>query len=152
MTRCSIVRMPVLASPHPSSWTKQSKFLRRSGGAETKDHRLRRCGYGVAWVLVNGSTLNTLGGRAGILYGKNSIRRQGGTPGCGCRHAAVRGGFTTVHHLPRLMFVINEFARGRRRKHLSHADLWERSRCHRPAGPGTHGLEKPRHGGLISPH
>ena len=46
-------------------------FTDRSGGTETKDPRLRRCGYGVAWILANGDSLNTLGGRAGILHGRN---------------------------------------------------------------------------------
>ena len=42
-----------------------------SGGAETKDPRLKRCGYGVAWILSDGGLINTLGGRAGILHGRN---------------------------------------------------------------------------------
>ena len=45
-------------------------FTDGSGGTETKDPRLRRCSYGVAWILANGGTLNTLGGRAGVLHGK----------------------------------------------------------------------------------
>ena len=44
-------------------------FTERSGGTETKGPRLRRDGYGVAWVLAKGGTVNTLGGRAGILHG-----------------------------------------------------------------------------------
>ena len=46
-------------------------FTDGSGRAETKDPRLRRCGYGVAWVFSDGVLLNTLGGRAGILHGRN---------------------------------------------------------------------------------
>ena len=47
-----------------------------SGGDETKDPRLWRCGYGVAWIFSDGGLLNTLGGRAGILHGrKQSVAR-----------------------------------------------------------------------------
>ena len=46
-------------------------FTDGSGGAETKDPRSRRCGYGVAWIFSDGGLLYTLGGRAGILHGKN---------------------------------------------------------------------------------
>ena len=41
-----------------------------AGRAETKDPRLRRCGYGVAWIFSDGGLLNTQGGRAGILHGR----------------------------------------------------------------------------------
>ena len=46
-------------------------FTDGSGGTETKDPRLRRCGHGVAWILSNGGLLNTLGGIARILHGRN---------------------------------------------------------------------------------
>ena len=46
-------------------------FTDGSGGAETKDPRLRRCGFGVAWILSNGGLVSTLGGRAGIPHGRN---------------------------------------------------------------------------------
>ena len=37
-------------------------FTDGSGGAETKDPRLRRCGCGVTWILSDGGSINTLGG------------------------------------------------------------------------------------------
>ena len=46
-------------------------FTDGSGGAETKDTHLRRRGFGVEWILSNGGLLNTLGGRAGTLHGRN---------------------------------------------------------------------------------
>ena len=46
-------------------------FTDGSGGAETKDPRLRRCGFGVAWIFSEGGLLSALGGRDGILHGRN---------------------------------------------------------------------------------
>ena len=57
-------------------------FTDGSGGAETKDPRLRRCGYGVAWIFSDGGLLNTLGGRAGILHGRESVSCKSRTPRC----------------------------------------------------------------------
>ena len=52
-------------------------FTDGSGGAESKDFHLRRCGVGVAWILSDGGLLSTLGGRAGILHGRNqSLARE----------------------------------------------------------------------------
>ena len=101
-------------------------FTDGSGGTETKDPRLRRCGYGVAWVLANGGMLNTLGGRAGILHGKiQSVARAELLAAVValelCANATQRVIIWTD-----CMFVVNGFARGRRRRHLTHADLWER--------------------------
>ena len=101
-------------------------FTDGSGGTETKDPRLRRCGYGVAWILANGGMLNTLGGRAGILHGKiQSVARAELLAAVValelCANATQRVIIWTD-----CMFVVNGFARGRRRRHLTHADLWER--------------------------
>ena len=99
-------------------------FTDGSGGTETKDPRLRRCGCGVAWVLANGGMLNTLGGRAVFFHGKvQSVGRAE-------LLAAVVGlelcanGTQQIIIWTDCMFVVNGFARGRRRRHLSHADLW----------------------------
>ena len=35
-------------------------FTDGSGGAETKDPRLRRCGFGVTWNLTNGGLFSTI--------------------------------------------------------------------------------------------
>ena len=93
-------------------------FTDGSCGAETKDPRLRRCDFGIAWIFSEGGLLSTLGGRAGILHGRNqSVAR-----------AKLRLSMKATRQVfiwTDCMFVINGFARGRRRKHLSHADLWE---------------------------
>ena len=34
-------------------------FTDWSGGVETKDPRLRHCGYGVAWISLDGGLLDT---------------------------------------------------------------------------------------------
>ena len=58
------------------------------------------------------------------------------------------------------MFVVNGFARGRRRKHLTHADLWEEFwKAHDAMGPPvlfhkvwrSHTTEAEVAAGLISP-
>ena len=137
-------------------------FTDGSGGTETKDLRFRRCGYGVACVLANGGTLHTLGGRARTLHGKTQSVAMAELPAAVVALQLYARATQQVIIRTDRMFVINWFARGRRRKRLSHADLCEdfleRSRCHRSAGLGTQSLEKPRHGsrnccwtGLISP-
>ena len=99
-------------------------FTDGSGGTETKDPRLRRCGYGVAWVLANGGTLNTRGGRAGILHGKvQSVARAELLAAVVALELCVNA-TQQVTIWTDCMFVVNGFARGRRRRHLSHADLW----------------------------
>ena len=172
MTQCFIAFTTVLASLHPSSWTKQIALLTKrerkltpvpsSGsvvsrrvagtlscqspmtrslrilarctswagtfsqigawGAETKDPRLRRCGFGVAWILSNGSLLSTLGGSAGILHGRiQSVARAELLAAVEALRLARRATQQVVIWTD-CMLVINGFARGRRRKHLSHAD------------------------------
>ena len=71
-------------------------------------------------VSVNAATeFNTLGGRAGILHGKTlSVAAVVGLRLC------ARATQQVIIWTD-CMFVINGFARGRRRKHLSHADLWK---------------------------
>ena len=100
-------------------------FTDGSGRAEIKDPRLRRCGYGVAWIYSDGGLLNTLGGRAGILHGRiQSVARAELLAAVEalrlCRSATQQ-----VFIWTDCMFVVNGFARGRRRKYLTHADLWE---------------------------
>ena len=95
-------------------------FTDGSGGAETKDNRLRRCGFGVAWILSSGGLLSTLGGRAGILHGRNqSVARAELLAAVEALRLSRKATRTDC------MFVINGFARGRRKKHLSHVDLRE---------------------------
>ena len=96
-----------------------------SGGTETKDPRLRRCGYGVAWVLTNGGTLTTLGGRVRILHGKTQSVARAELPAA---VVALQLRANATQHViiwSDCMFVVNRFARGRRSEHLSHADLWK---------------------------
>ena len=92
-------------------------FTDGSGGTETKDPHLRRCGYGVAWVLANCGTLNTLGktqsvARAELLAAVVA-------------HQLCAKATQQVIIWSDCMFVLHGFARGRRRKHLSHADPWK---------------------------
>ena len=105
-------------------------FTDGSGGAETKDPRLRRCGHGVAWFLWNQSVA-----RAELLV-------------------------VQVFIWTDCLFVVNSFARGRRRKHFTHADLWEEFwRAHDAIGIpvllqkvwGSHATEAEIAAGLISP-
>ena len=100
-------------------------FTDGSGGAETKDPRLRRCGFGVAWILLNGGLLNTLGGRAGILHGRNQSAARAELLAAIEALRLCKSATQQVFIWTDCMFVVNGFARGRRRKHLSHADLWE---------------------------
>ena len=96
-------------------------FTDGSGGTETKDPRLRRCGYGVAWVLANGGMLNTLGGRAGILHGRiQSVARAELLAAVVALELCVNATQQVIIWTD-CMFVVNGFARGRRRRHLSHA-------------------------------
>ena len=100
-------------------------FTDGSRGAETKDPRLRRCGFGVAWILSSGGLLSTLRGRAGILHSRNqSVARAELLAAVEALRLARRATQQVVIWTD-CMFVINGFARGRRKKHLSHADLWE---------------------------
>ena len=135
-------------------------FTDGSGGAETKDPRLRRCFYGVTWILSDGGLINTLGGRTGILHGRNqSVARAellAAVEALWLCESATR----QVIIWTDCMFVINGFARGRRRKHLSHADLWEDFwKAHDAIGPPvlfhkvwrSHATEAEIAAGLISP-
>ena len=63
-------------------------------------------------ILANGGSLNTLGGRAELLAAVEALRL--------CGKATQQ-----VIIWSDCLFVISGFARGRRRKHLSLADLWE---------------------------
>ena len=101
-------------------------FTDGSGGTETKDPRLRRCGYGVAWVLANGGMLNTLGGRAGILHGKIQSVARAELLAAVVALELCANATQQVIIWTDCMFVVNGFARGRRRRHLTHADLWEK--------------------------
>ena len=101
-------------------------FTGGSGGTETKDPRLRRCGYGVAWVLANGGMLNTLGGRAGILHGKTQTVARAELLAAVVALELCVNATQQVTIWTDCMFVVNGFARGRRRRHLSHTDLWEK--------------------------
>ena len=88
-------------------------FTDGSGGTETKDPRLRRCGYGVAWVLANGGMLNTLGGRAGILHGRiQSVARAELLAAVVALELCVNATQQVIIWTD-CMFVINGFARGR---------------------------------------
>ena len=100
-------------------------FTDGSGGAETKDPRLRRCGYGVAWIFSDGGLRNTLGGRAGFLHGKNQSVARAELLAAVEALRSCRSATQQVFIWTDCMFVVNGFARGRRRKHLTHADLWE---------------------------
>ena len=78
--------------------------------------------------------LNTLGGRAGILHGKvQSVARAELLAAVVALELCVNATQQVIIWTD-CMFVVNGFARGRRRKHLSHADLWlkflESSRRH----------------------
>ena len=126
-------------------------FTDGSGGAETKDPRFRRCGYGVTWILSDGGLLNTLGGRAGIFHGRNqSVARAELLEAVEALRLARRATQQVVIWAD-CMFVINGIARGRRRKHLSHCrpmgGILEGPRRHRPTCPAPQGVEKPRHRG-----
>ena len=99
-------------------------FTDGSGGTETKDPRLRRCGYGVAWVSANGGMLNTQGSRAGILHGKVPSVARAELLAAVVALELCANATQQVIIWTDCMFVVNVFARGRRRRHLSHADLW----------------------------
>ena len=126
-------------------------FTDGSGSTETKDPRLRRCGFGVAWILSNGGLLSTLGGRAGTLHGRNQSVAKAELLTAVEALRFCRRAMQQVIIWTDCMFVINGFARGRRRKHLSHADLWEDFwEAHDVFGPTSlvpQCLEKPRHRG-----
>ena len=108
----------------------------------------------VAVVLVSlGSSrrvalLSTLGGRAGILHCRNqSVARTellAAVEALRLSRKATR----QVIIWTDCMFVINGFARGRQRKHSSHAYRWEEFwKAHDANGPpclAPQGLEKPR--------
>ena len=135
-------------------------FTDGSGGAETKDPRLRRCGFGVAWILSNGGLLSTLGGRAGILHGRNQSVARAELLGAVEALRFAKKATQQVVIWTDCMFVINGFARGRRRKHLSHADLWEEFwKAHDAIGPPvllhkvwrSHATEAEIAAGLFSP-
>ena len=97
-------------------------FSDESGGTETKDPRLRRYGYGVARVFANGGSLNTLGGRAG---GKtHTVAKAELVAAVIALQLCARATQQFVIWTD-CMFVVNSFASGRRRKHLSHASLWK---------------------------
>ena len=111
-------------------------FTDGSGGAETKDPRFRRCGYGVTWILSDGGLLNTLGGRAGILHGRNqSVARAELLAAVEALRLARRATQQVVIWAD-CMFVINGIARGRRRKHLSHLPTYGRN-SGRPTTPSA---------------
>ena len=135
-------------------------FTEGSVGAKTKDTRLRRCGYGVAWIFSDGGLLNTLGGRASILHGKNqSVARAellAAVEALRLRRSATQQVFIWTD----CMFVANGFARERRRKHLSHANFrGEFWKAHNAIGPTvlfhrvwrSHTTEAEIAAGLISP-
>ena len=93
-------------------------FTDGSGGAETKDPRLRRCGFGVAWILSNGGLLSTLGGIAGMLHGRNQSVARAELPAAVEALRICRKATRQVIIWTDCMFMMNGFARGRRRKHL----------------------------------
>ena len=93
-------------------------FTDGSGGAETKDPRLRRCGFGVACILLNGGLLNTLGGRAGILHGRNQSAARAELLAAIEALRLCRSATQQVFMWTDCMFVVKGFARGRRRKTL----------------------------------
>ena len=99
-------------------------FTDGSGGAETKDP-LRRCGYGVAWIFSDGGLLYTSGGRAGILHGRNQSVARAELLAAVEAFRLCRSATQQVFIWTDCIFVVNGFARGRRRRHLSHVDLWE---------------------------
>ena len=108
-------------------------FTDGTGGAE--DPGLRRCGRGVTRTFSDGGLLNTLGGRAGILHGRNqSVARAELLAAVDafrlCSSAAQQIVIWTD-----CMFVVNGFAKGGRRRHLCHARNLESSRRHRPPPP-----------------
>ena len=85
----------------------------------------------VAVVLVTRGSfqmvrlLSTLGGRAGILHGRNqSVARAELLAAVEALRLCKRA-TQQVFIWADCIFVIGGFATGRRRKHLSHADLWE---------------------------
>ena len=68
--------------------------------------------------------LNTLGGRAGFLHGKvQSVARAELLAAVVALELCVNATQQVIIWTD-CMFVVNGFARGRRRRHLSHADLW----------------------------
>ena len=104
------------------------------GGTETKDSRLRRCGYGVAWVLANGGTLNTLGGRAGILHGKIQSVARAELLAAVVALELCANATQQVIIWTDCMFVVNGFARGEKKEtpvsHRSMVEVLESPRRH----------------------
>ena len=92
-------------------------FTDGSGGTQTKDPRLRRCGHGEAWVLANSGTHNTLGKT-------QSVAREELLAAAVAQQLCAKATQQVIIWSD-CMFVLNVSARGRRRKHLSHADLWK---------------------------
>ena len=119
--------------------------------------RLRRCGFGVAWIFSEGGLLSTLGGRAGILHGRNQSVATAELLATVEALRLSRKATRQITIYTDCMFVINGFARG---KHLSHADLWEEFwKAHDATGSPvllhkvwrSHATEAEIAAGLISP-
>ena len=131
-----------------------------AGALRPKTPRLRRCGFGVAWILSNGGLLSALGGRAGILHGRNqSVARAELLAVVEALQLRRKATQQIIIWTDRT-FMIFGFARGRRKKHLSHADLWEDFwKAHDVIGPSilfhkvwrSHGTEAEIAAGLTSP-
>ena len=76
-------------------------------------------------IFSDGGLLNTLGGRAGILHGRNQSVAKVELLAAMEALRLCRSATQQVFIWTDCLFVVSGFARGRRRKKLTHADLWE---------------------------
>ena len=96
-----------------------------AGALRPKTPASAAVGFGVAWILSNGGLLNTLGGSAGILHSRNQSMARAELLAAVEALQLSKSATQQVFIWTDCLFVINGFARGRRRKHLTHADVWE---------------------------
>ena len=127
-----------------------------SGGPETKDPRLRRCGHGIAWIFSDGGLLNTLGGRSSILHGRNQSVARAELLAAVEALRLCKSATQQVFIWTDCMFVVNGFTRGRRKDAGLWGGFWK---AHDATGPPvlfhkvwrSHATQAEIAAGLISP-
>ena len=68
-------------------------FTDGSRGAETRDPRLRSCGYGVAWIFSDGGLLNYAGRKSRHSAWQESVGCKSRTPRCSRSPSVVQKGY-----------------------------------------------------------
>ena len=77
-------------------------FTDGSGGAETKDPRHHRCGFGVAWIISNGGLLQHAGRKSWHTAWQDSISGKSRAPRSSGSPSVVQEGHAASLHLDRL--------------------------------------------------